>query len=319
MSVRWMLALLIALPLHADSIDALRAEGQSAVDRLIAAHAPAGVLDRVCRQRDCAWSGLYWYTDLESAKAEARRTHRPILALRLLGNLDEELSCANSRYFRTILYSDRRISAYMKANFVLEWESVRHVPVVTIDFGDGRVMRRTITGNSIHYLLDENGTPIDALPGLYAPAAFLAQLERWRKPNASAAAPLALSKSISEAPLLTKVDFGAGDRVDLDANTLALIREKHGDADFDQVVARLRETLAADTKRNEEELRPRIRALMAPKAWTLKELNDAVYAKVFLTPLDDPWMGLMPEPVFTAIAGEGVQTAITSVNEHRSR
>ncbi len=64
-------------------------------------------LDRACRQFDCASSGLYWFTDLDAALAEARRTHRPVLSLRLLGNLDEEMSCANSRYFRTLLYSNR--------------------------------------------------------------------------------------------------------------------------------------------------------------------------------------------------------------------
>ncbi len=295
------------------AIAALRATGQSGVDRMIAAHAPGAALDRICRQRDCAWSGLYWYTDLESAKAEAQRTRRPILALRLLGNLDDEMSCANSRFFRTILYSDRAIAAYMKANFVLEWESVRPVPKVTIDFGDGRVMHRTITGNSIHYLLDEEGAPIDALPGLYAPAAFLAQLKEMRRatPTAWKAAPLTPSKMIAERPMLKKVDFGVrqDDALpELDARTLALMRQKHGDdSTFDEVVTRLRKSLADDTKRNEEVLRPQIRALLAKQKWTLAALNDAVYETVFLTPRGDPWMGLMPELVFTAIAGEGLQ------------
>ena len=58
---------------------------------------------------------------------------------------------------------------------MLHWETVRPVPVITIDFGDGRVVRRTITGNSAHYLLDANGRPLDVLPGLYGPAAF----EKW--------------------------------------------------------------------------------------------------------------------------------------------
>ncbi|HEV7573773.1 MAG TPA: hypothetical protein VGQ21_19940 [Thermoanaerobaculia bacterium] len=63
---------------------------------------------------------------------------------------------------------------------------------MTIDFGDGRVLHRTITGNSIHYLLDATGRPLDALPGLYAPKAFLAQLremvwlhDRWTHSPAS--------------------------------------------------------------------------------------------------------------------------------------
>jgi hypothetical protein len=49
---------------------------------------------------------------------------------------------------------------------------------VTIDFGDGRKIERTLTGNSIHYVLDDDGRPIDAIPGLYGPAAFLKQLNQ---------------------------------------------------------------------------------------------------------------------------------------------
>jgi hypothetical protein len=44
---------------------------------------------------------------------------------------------------------------------------------VTIDFGDGRKIERTITGNSIHYVIDPKGAIIDALPGMYSPKAFL--------------------------------------------------------------------------------------------------------------------------------------------------
>ncbi|HEV7487137.1 MAG TPA: hypothetical protein VGQ65_15775 [Thermoanaerobaculia bacterium] len=179
------------------AIAALRKGGQPSVDAMLAAHASFArdaqseerfrtALDRVCRQADCLWSGLYWFTDLAEAKRISAATHRPILSLRLLGDLGMEMSCANSRYFRTVLYPNREIAAYLRDNFVLHWSSERPVPTVTIDFGDGRVLHRTITGNSIHYLLDATGRPLDALPGLYAPKAFLAQLremvwlhDRW--------------------------------------------------------------------------------------------------------------------------------------------
>jgi hypothetical protein len=59
---------------------------------------------------------------------------------------------------------------------VLHWQSVRPVPTITIDFGDGRKLERTITGNSIHYILDSSSRPIEALPGLYGPQAFLREL-----------------------------------------------------------------------------------------------------------------------------------------------
>jgi hypothetical protein len=130
-------------------------------------------LDTVSQQKDSYLSGLYWYTDLNEARKAATATGKPILSLRLLGKLTDELSCANSRFFRTVLYSNATVSAALRDRFVLHWESVRPVPLITIDFGDGRKLRRTITGNSIHYILDSDGRTIDALPGLYGPGAFL--------------------------------------------------------------------------------------------------------------------------------------------------
>jgi hypothetical protein len=49
-------------------------------------------------------------------------------------------------------------------------------PKVTIDYGDGRKLERTLTGNSIHYILDSSARPIDAIPGLYGPSAFRSAL-----------------------------------------------------------------------------------------------------------------------------------------------
>ncbi len=129
-------------------------------------------LDKICKQRDCEASRLYWYTDLDKAKQAAAASNKPILSLRLLGNLDEELSCANSRFFRITLYSHPEIAKLLRDKYVLHWQSVRPVPKITIDFGDGRKLQQTITGNSIHYILDKTGRPIDGLPGLYAPQAF---------------------------------------------------------------------------------------------------------------------------------------------------
>ena len=134
--------------------------------------------DSICQQKDCYSSRLYWYTDLEQAKSAARAQGKPILSLRLLGRLDEDLSCANSRLFRITLYSNEQISKLLRERFVLHWQSVRAVPKLTIDFGDGRKMERTLTGNSIHYVLDSEGRVIDALPGTYGPGAFLRELVR---------------------------------------------------------------------------------------------------------------------------------------------
>ena len=133
----------------------------------------ATALDTVAQQKNSYLAGLYWHTDLESAKKASAESGKPILSLRLLGKLTDELSCANSRFFRTVLYSNAEVSSVLRERFVLHWQSVRPVPTITIDFGDGRKLERTITGNSIHYILDSSARPIEALPGLYGPQAFL--------------------------------------------------------------------------------------------------------------------------------------------------
>ncbi|HKV34174.1 MAG TPA: hypothetical protein VJP89_07635 [Pyrinomonadaceae bacterium] len=133
-------------------------------------------LDTVSGQKNSYISGLYWYTDLKEAERVATESGKAILSLRLLGKLTDELSCANSRFFRTVLYSNAEISSVLRDRFVLHWQSVRPAPVITIDFGDGRKLERTITGNSIHYVLDSSGQLLEALPGLYGPKAFLREL-----------------------------------------------------------------------------------------------------------------------------------------------
>ncbi len=143
-------------------------------------------IDAQANQKDAAWSRLFWHTDLESALVDAKRLNRPVLSLRMLGRLDEEYSCANSRFFRAALYANAEVSAYLRDHFVLHWESVRPVPRITIDYGDGRVIKSTITGNSIHYVLSPDGAVAEALPGLYGPGVFL---EALKNAEAEAMAP----------------------------------------------------------------------------------------------------------------------------------
>lgn len=170
------------------AIRKLRALGPEGLESFLNVHAAALTgaaaiepalriaLEAISGQRDASASRLFWHTDLAQARDLAQKLNRPILSLRLLGRLDEELSCANSRFFRIALYPNKEVNEILRSNFVLHWESVRPAPRITVDFGDGRKIERTITGNSIHYILAPDGQPIDALPGLYGPKAFLAQL-----------------------------------------------------------------------------------------------------------------------------------------------
>jgi len=185
----------------ADEVATLRAEGPPALERLLARYDALAdgrekeelerTIDAVAAQRYATFSRLYWYTDLEATKAAARASGKPILSLRMLGRLDEDLSCANSRLFRVVLYANEGVSSFLRESFVLHWSSERPAPRVTVDFGDGRRIETTVGGNSAHFVLDADGRPIDVLPGLYSPVAFRRELE--------AAIPLALaSPSLSE-------------------------------------------------------------------------------------------------------------------------
>jgi hypothetical protein len=369
-------------------------------------------IDQVGGQRGCSISRLYWYTDLDQAEAEAARTGKPILSLRMLGKLTDEYSCANSRFFRTALYSNKEISDFLRTNFVLHWQSVRPVPRVTIDFGDGRKLERTLTGNSAHYVLASDGTPLDVLPGLYSPLAFRQWLtdmrrfysqyiasptatrsemlqafhrnqeqvilQRWDRdidslgfgkvklvssrineamkaagteqssikapnaPQAVTAARRAIGKTAVEAPVLRFANLGGKwmergmdddlwqavanlhrGEVKLDGASVgvmsgefprAVVAGRQAASKFQQenpvlrVVRSFEDSMALDTVRNEYLLHRRVHEKFANDASSPNDvdtLNEWVYAELFLTPSRDPWLGLAPNDVYTALENDG--------------
>ena len=335
-------------------------------------------LDKACAQKDCVTSRLYWTTDLDEAMRTAQKTGRPILALHLLGHLDEELSCANSRFFRTTLYSDESIASLMRDDFVLYWHSVRPVPRITIEFGDGRKIQQTITGNSAHYLLSPYGRVLDALPGLYSPAEFRAQLVKWTDLNrriagrdtrdvdaalrqyheaqlaeakarllqvsretgvrampvrtsagpisAEAATAITASKAMVDRPVLAAMKLAAtmrsvqpsewetigayyAETVQFSRAAIELIRHKQfGDAqpphgELEALFMNLRSSVAADTIFNECDLHATIHSWFARgEVADLASLNKRIYDELFLTPESDPWLGLKPPTVFSAVS-----------------
>lgn len=349
----------------------------------------AYAIDSVAMQKDVYASKLYWFTDLEKAKAEAKKSNKPILSLRLLGNLNEEFSCANSRFFRAILYPNAKISKYLQENYVLHWQSVRPAPKITIDFGDGRKIERTITGNSIHYILDKNGTIIDALSGLNNPKVFsefiefgtalnnrtgsanpnenvspfasfrankyrdlTSQIDRTAKqlklkfdtnlkasrdfeemPPAILAMNVAMTKSVVEMPVLKsltaditkygeeqinlenwkRIAKSTRKEAKLDENSIAFIRRQTAknnlsEAEFASLITKLEEYISVDTVRNEFLLRPTLLVWLAKgEDSDLTKFNEKVYAKLFLTPSADKWLGLYAPDIYTALDGNGIK------------
>jgi hypothetical protein len=186
------------------------------------------LIDEVAGQRDAHYGGLFWHMDLSAALADAGASGKPVLSLRMLGELTSEYSCANSRLFRTLLYADPELAAWLEHNFVLHWSSERPVPRVAIDFGDGRVVERTITGNSAHFVLDASGRTLDVIPGLWSTASFRAALteslalhgrlahvrteQQWR---AKLAAHHEAAFALAAARLTDELTFVRGKRQDL--------------------------------------------------------------------------------------------------------
>jgi hypothetical protein len=413
--------------LYGKSSKATTSEDRLAADRRRLAEITAqleawrAAIDEIGSQRGCTVSRLYWHTDMGEARADSESTGRPILSLRMLGKLTDEFSCANSRFFRTALYSNKEISDYLRDNYVLHWQSVRPVPRVTIDFGDGRKLERTLTGNSAHYVLTASGQPLDVLPGLYAPRAFAKWLDRMHnfhdkyiamEPNAQAAklaefhdarraqvyrqwaddiqqlgeteaalvttrlneaielaekaegeSSLAVAasrradvKMQAEAPLFrlanlsgpwieTAMDNGLWraianrrrEAVKLDDASVAVMRAefpKAADAGRQayskmvqedpvlRVVRTFEESMTLDTVRNEYLLHRRIHERFVEAATEVADvdtLNEWVYATLFLTPSADPWLGLAPRDVYTALDNDGRTEPATTVASRSQR
>jgi len=75
------------------------------------------------------------------------------------------------------LFSSSEVAEYINATFEPVWESVRAAPLVTIDFGNGHTVKRTLQGNIATYVCGSDGTVYDVLPGIYTPDEYRKQLE----------------------------------------------------------------------------------------------------------------------------------------------
>lgn len=80
-----------------------------------------------------------------------------------------------------MLFSSDPVATFINNQFEPVWVSVRDVPTVTIDFGNGSKIVRTLNGNVATYALTADGTILDILPGIYRPEAYLNQLDQMAK------------------------------------------------------------------------------------------------------------------------------------------
>ncbi len=77
-----------------------------------------------------------------------------------------------------MLFSSDGVAQYINENFEPVWESVRPVPLVTIDFGNGHTITRTLNGNIATQVCTADGQVLDILPGVYTAEVYRKQLEQ---------------------------------------------------------------------------------------------------------------------------------------------
>ena len=139
------------------------------------------LIDRVGRQKHCTLTRAFWHDDLEAAKQSAGNAGKPILALRLTGDLSEQLDCGEDREIRLVLYSNSQISSRLRDNFILHWQSVYPERNVATSQANERDATKTPTYGFVHYVLTPEGKVLDGLPGFYDPSSFCAWLDQTRE------------------------------------------------------------------------------------------------------------------------------------------
>ncbi len=221
-----------------------------------------------------------------------------------------------------MLFSDDNVAAYININFEPAWESVRPVPLVTIDFGNGTVVRRTLHGNVATYACAGDGVVLDILPGIYEPNTYLDRLRQLKLLHQMVGAGTATesrsgllvgyhrrqfeSLDENESPLkleeLPRASITAAER-----GTRVILQpdkriEAHGIAatissDFQSIASEDLphwEALAKDTDLNEQFRRQAIHQYLMDQKESLRpeQITRWLYREVLHADLDDPYLGL---------------------------
>ena len=217
-----------------------------------------------------------------------------------------------------MLFSDEKVSAFIRANFVAAWEAVRPVPTVEIDFGNGRKLKRTVNGNIATYICDPTGRVVDVIPGLNTPEAYLESLRYAR--NLYQASLASFDKTVIDyhtANLSTPTvydwvrnDF-AKSRVErlmrlqltdprVQITRIAQAPATRTDVAKYEVESRVKKLtaeemaiLAADTEINRKERTPVIHQILSEKIVRPAEITRRIYKEALHCDLEDPYLGLI--------------------------
>lgn len=218
------------------------------------------------------------------------------------------------------MFSDDKVAAAINDRFEPVWVSVREVPTVTIDFGEGHTIKRTLHGNVATQVLTADGTIVDILPGLYDADEYFAQLDQlWWLHHyldrvADRTAFLAdyhrsQARAIKESGAsLTVRPFADVSKMSIEFNTKTLLRPPGSVALYKNPAINTKvekpdfakpgelahwKKLYDDTKINETERRAQVHSLLAQMPHAKPEdVTKTVYREILHADIDDPYLGL---------------------------
>jgi len=222
-----------------------------------------------------------------------------------------------------VLFSREDVALFINRHFEPAWESVRPVPVVRIDFGNGNVVTRTLHGNIATSVCAADGQVLDLLPGIYAAKPYVERLGqlrllanwvdqqgkdqrevRLREYHEGQAKALLANQAVPQfvnlADMSKKAIEGgikallvpAGRGPDQGSPSMIRSALKTQDQPPSPEDVGQWKVLAQDTEMNETERRRTIHEKLAGGAVRPEQLTRWLYREVLHADLDDPYLGL---------------------------
>ena len=166
------------------------------------------------------------------------------------------------------------------------------MPRVTIDFGGGNVINRTLHGNIATYVCTADGHVLDVLPGVYAPDAYLDQLKRLRVIGGlfGQFKGVKFEEALKEYHAQRAITIRNGQRSNKKVAGSNAVATTEASAK-----AELEKNLSVDTGINESARRLQIHQHivgLSDRRMQPKDLTRWLYREVLHADLDDPYMGL---------------------------
>ncbi len=194
-----------------------------------------------------------------------------------------------------MLFADPAIAEFLDDTYECAAVTLRPVPRVEIDFGNGIKLTRTLNGNIATYFCTPAGEVVDLVPGLATPAEYL---ERARKaasliglfgedPRTARSRVAKYHRSRSEAPV------AAGRRI-ADAGKAVVempLKRALSGLPPDPFQASLHE----DAEYNQELRMPAVHAMLAEQPMAKPEaIRVRLFREILGVDLEDPYLGLAP-------------------------